>query len=128
MEKKSFFENISEVKENLLIYLEARLSLLTLVVFQKAAKALTILVTISTVILFISLALLFISGAAVLYIGKLLESYELALLIVGGFYLFLGIVFFFLKNQIFSRLIVRYLVNVFFKDDDTDDHGKTPNP
>ncbi len=123
MEKKSFFENISEIKENLLLYLEAKLSLLTLLAFQKVAKALTVFVTISTAILFFSLAILFFSGAGVLYLGKLLESYELGLLIVGGFYLFLGFVFFFLKPRIFSRIIIRYLVNVFFKDDDDE---KTP--
>lgn len=124
MEKKSFFGNISEIKENLLVYLEAKLSLFTLQVFHKAVKALTVLVTISTVILFLSLALLFFSGAVVLHIGKLLESYELGLVIVGAFYLILGIVFFFLKKQIFSRIIIKYLVSVFFKDDEDE---KTKN-
>ncbi|TVQ08363.1 MAG: hypothetical protein EA361_16690 [Bacteroidetes bacterium] len=123
MEKKSFFENISEIKDNLLLYLEAKLSLYILLAFQKLAKALTVFVTISAAILFFSLAILFFSGAGVLYLGKLLESYELGLLIVGGFYLFLGFVFFFFKPRIFNRIIIRYLVTVFFKDDDDE---KTP--
>lgn len=120
MEQKSFFENISGIKENIGLYIEKKISLYTLMGFEKAVKALTTAITFSTVVLFLTVSFLFISAAAAIYIGKLLGALELGLLIVGGFYIFLGIVFFLLRQQIFSSLIISFLSDVFFKDDDVE--------
>jgi hypothetical protein len=118
MENKSFFENISGIKENIGLYIEKKILLYALMGFEKAVKALTVAISISTVVLFLSISLLFISGAAAVYIGKMLGGIELGLLIIGGFYIFLGIVFFLFRKQIFSQLIISFLSDVFFKDDD----------
>ncbi len=124
MEKKSFFENISEIKDNIKIYLDAKISLLTLTAFEKAVKALTSIISSTTIILFIGISFLFFSLAGALYLGKITGSAELGLLIVGGVYLFLGFVFFLFKRQIFSRIIISYLIDVFFKDDDQENAPK----
>ncbi len=118
MEKKSFFENISELKENLKLYLESKVSYYGITAFEKVVKALTVLTGIGFVLLVIWIALIFFSGAVALYVGNLLESIELGLLIVGGFYIFLGILLSIFKTQIFSALVIKILGNVFFKDDD----------
>jgi hypothetical protein len=120
METKSFFENISEIKENIRLYLETQVSLHKLIALDKAVKALTIFISNSFAILFMALSLIFVSAAAALYLGNRLESIELGLLIIGGLYLFLGFVFFLFKKQLFSRLIISFLVNIFFKDEDDD--------
>jgi hypothetical protein len=118
MENRSFFENFSELRENIVLYIETQLSLYKLIAFDKAVKALTIVITNSVVVLFLALSLIFSSAAGALYIGRLLESAELGLLIIGGGYLFLGIVFFSFKKLIFSKIIISFLLNIFFKDDD----------
>lgn len=123
MERKSFSENISEIRENFRLYLESKISLYTLIGFEKAVKALTVIISSSTVVLFMVISFFFFSAAAAIYIGRLLESIELGLVTIGGFYFFLGIVFFLFKKPIFSRLIISFLVEVLFKSDD--DHEKS---
>jgi len=118
MEEKSFFENISELKENLLKYLETKMSWYALVAFEKAVKLVVSFVSSTVTLVIMLLALIFFSGAAGLYFGRLLESYELGLLIIGGFYLLLGIVFYVFRKKIFSRCVIRNLNEVFFQDVD----------
>lgn len=118
MEGKSFFENISELRENLLKYLETKVTYYGLVAFEKTARLVSSLVSNAAIILIMLLALLFFSAAAGLYFGRLLESYELGLLIIGGFYLLLGIVFIIFRKNIFGRLVIKSLGEVFFQDDD----------
>jgi hypothetical protein len=123
MEGKSFFQNISEFRENLLKYVETHVSYYGLVAFEKAVKLVSSLVSSTVTLLLIMLALIFFSGAAGLYFGKLLQSYELGLLIIGGFYLLLGIVFFIFRKKIFSRLVIKSLGEVFFQDDENQDQN-----
>jgi hypothetical protein len=123
MGTKSFFENISSIKENIGLYIEKKISLYTLIGFEKAAKGLSTAISISTVIVFMIMALFFLSAAAAIYIGKLLEAIELGLLVVGGFYIFLGIIFFLFRKQIFSSLIITFLADVFFKNDDDENEN-----
>ncbi|MEE4177437.1 MAG: hypothetical protein V2I46_08005 [Bacteroides sp.] len=120
MEGKSFLENISGLRDNLLKYLETNVSYYGLVAYEKAVKVITSLVTNSLIVLIMLLALVFLSGAAGLYFGHLLESYELGLLIVGGFYLLLGIVFIIFRKKIFSRYVIKSLGEVFFQNDETE--------
>jgi len=123
MEGKSFFQNISEFRENLLKYVETHVSYYGLVAFEKAVKLVSSLVSSTVTLLLIMLALIFFSGAAGLYFGKLLQSYELGLLIIGGFYLLLGIVFFIFRKKIFSRVVIKSLGEVFFQDDEKQDQN-----
>ena len=123
MEGKSFFQNISEFRENLLKYVETHVSYYGLVAFEKAVKLVSSLVSSTVTLLLIMLALIFFSGAAGLYFGKLLQSYELGLLIIGGFYLLLGIVFFIFRKKIFSRVVIKSLGEVFFQDDENQDQN-----
>jgi len=118
MEGKSFFENISELRENLLKFVETKVSYYGLVAFEKSAKLVSSLISSAVIILILFLALIFFSGAAGLYFGYLLKSYLLGLLIVGGFYLLLGIVFIIFRKKIFGRMVIKSLGETFFQDDD----------
>lgn len=124
MEGKSFLENISGLRDNLLKYLETKVSYYGLVAFEKAVKLINSLVSSSIIVLIMLMALVFFSAAAGLYLGHLLESYELGLLIIGGFYLLLGIVFMIFRKKIFSRFIIRSLGEVFFLEDETNPDRK----
>ncbi len=120
MENKTFFENISELKDNLRQYLETRISYYGISAFEKAVKILTAITSQIIVLLLVFVALIFLSAAAAIYFGSLLESTELGLLIVGGLYLLLGIVIYGFRNKIFSPIIIKSLVNIFFQDEEDD--------
>jgi hypothetical protein len=121
MENKTFFENISELKDNLRQYLETRISYYGITAFEKSVKIITAVTSHVIVLLLIFVALIFLSAAAAIYIGSFLESTELGLLIVGVLYLLLGIVFYVFRVKIFSPVIIRSLVDIFFRDDDEDE-------
>jgi hypothetical protein len=121
MENKTFFENISELKDNLRQYLESRISYYGITAFEKSVKIITAVTSHVIVLLLIFVALIFLSAAAAIYIGSFLESTELGLLIVGVLYLLLGIVFYVFRVKIFSPVIIRSLVDIFFRDDDEDE-------
>ncbi len=127
MENKSFAETISGIKENLRLYFETKVSLYALIAFDKSVKALTVFISNSFVIMSMAMAIFLMSLAGALYVGRLLESFELGLLIVAGFYLFLGIIFLIFKRQIFSRFIITFLVGLFFQDDDDELPGNAGN-
>ncbi len=124
MENKTFFENISDIKDSLRLYLETKISYFGITAFEKSVKMLTALTANGFVILLLWMALMFFSGAGAIYLGNMLESMELGLMIVGGFYIFLSIFFFVFRKKIFSPFIISILVNVLFKDDD--DEENTP--
>jgi hypothetical protein len=85
MDGKSLFGNITDLKENLYRYIETRFSYYKLVLFEKSARVLTSVFSTWVVSLVVFMAVMFISLAGAIYLGRLLESYELGLLIVGGF-------------------------------------------
>ncbi len=118
MEEKSFFDNVSGLKENLQKYFETKASYYSLLAFEKAVKLVISVVSNTVTFVIIMLALVFVSGAAGLYVGRLLQSYELGLLIIGGFYLLLGILLFVFRRKIYSRSVIKHLGEIFFQDDD----------
>ncbi len=111
-------ETISELKVNLQKYLETKVSYYGLLAFEKAIKLLTLFVSHGIVLIVLTISLVFLSGAAAIYIGKLIGSFEIGLLIVGGFYFLLGLVLYIFRNKIFSRCIIRTMLKMFFQKDD----------
>jgi hypothetical protein len=122
MEKKSIFENIADLKSNLGVYVESKLSYFGLTAFEKAVKAITVIAANGFVLLLMWMSLIFFSGAVAFYIGNRMDSLATGMLIVGGFYFVVALILFFLRTAIFSPIIIKILNNVFFNDDDDDDN------
>jgi hypothetical protein len=118
MDVRALFEHISGLRENLHKYLEAKVSYYGLVALEKAVRLLTTFMGNAVIIAVFLIAILFFSGAAALYIGTLLESYELGLLIMGGFFFLIAIVLLLFRGKIFGRCIIRSIKNVFLNEDD----------
>lgn len=118
MDVRALLEHISGLRENLHKYLEAKISYYGLVAMEKAVRLLTTFMGNAVIIAVFLIALLFFSGAAALYIGSLLESYELGLIIMGGFFFLIAIILLLFRNKIFGRCIIRSIKNVFSDDDD----------
>jgi hypothetical protein len=120
MDGKSLFGNITDLKENLYRYIETRFSYYKLVLFEKSARVLTSVFSTWVVSLVVFMAVMFISLAGAIYLGRLLESYELGLLIVGGFYLLLGLILYVFRVRIFSPGIIKGLARSFYDDEEDD--------
>ncbi len=124
MEGKELLAHIVSLKDNIRKYLETRLSYYGILAFEKAAKALSLLIANMVVAAVLLLALLFISGAGAWFLGGLLDSYGYGMLIVGGFYLLLALVFFAWRRRVFGRAAIRILLNLFIRDDFGDPKDK----
>ncbi len=118
MTSKTLLKTISELKDDIEKYLTTKISYYGLTAFEKIVKVIQAFVSRSVVFLIFVISLLFLSTAVALYVGKAMQSYELGLLIVGGFYFLLGVVLYLFRERIFGRCIIRTLVNIFFKKED----------
>lgn len=118
MEGKELLAHIADLKENLQKYLETKISYYGILAFEKAVKVLSMFMANTLVMMAGFLALLFLSGAGAIYLGTVLDSYALGMIIVGGFYLLMLLVFYIGRRRIFGRLAIRILINVFIKDDE----------
>jgi hypothetical protein len=118
MDIRALFEHISGLRGNLQKYLDTKISYYGLVAYEKAVRLLTTFLGNAVIIAAFLIALIFLSGAAALYIGSLLDSYELGLLIVGGFFLLITLILRLFRGRIFGPYIISAFRDVFFKDDD----------
>lgn len=110
-------EHLSELKESLQDYIEARTSYYGLLALEKTVKLVTRLLSGGLLVVVLLVAVLFLSAAAALYIGTLLGSAGLGLLITGGFYLLLGLIVYLFRKRLFSSCVTRILVHELFGDD-----------
>ncbi len=117
MDQKSLTDSFSGLWESIKNYVEAKSAYYTLTTFEKVVKVLTSLYSSIFIISAFVIALIIIALAGAVYIGRIIESIELGLLIVGGFFLLVGIVLAALKRKIFSRFIINSLKKTFFEED-----------
>ena len=112
MKSGSLIETILELKDNFQKYLETNISYYGLSTLEKVAKVVNYIISHTVVMVIFAISLIFLSGAAAIYIGKLMQSYELGLLIVGGSYTLIGIVLYLFRNRIFGRSVIRALLKI----------------
>ncbi len=117
-------EHISGLRDNLQKYLETKMSYYGMLAFERAVRLLSLFMGQVVVMLATLLGLLFLSAALSIYLGELLGSHVYGLLIVGGFFLILALMFFSARRKVFSRWAIKTLMGVFFTDDDADTKHK----
>lgn len=117
MDGKEILGHIAGLKDNIREYLETKISYYGILAFEKAVKLLSMIMANVVIITLLLLALLFLSGAAALLIGTLLDSYMLGMLIVGGFYLLLSVIFLARRKSIFGRMAINILLKIFTDED-----------
>lgn len=116
---------ISELKQLITKYFDARLKLIKLETFEKIAKVTAVLFSSLVVALLGFFLLFFLSMSAGFYLGKLLDSNALGFLIVTGFYLILFVfVLMTKKNQMENFLIERIIGELIKTEDDDEQAGK----
>ena len=109
-------EHTEDIQEQVQVYLEKSVAYYKLWGFKVAMKSTTMILKFTLILLFFSMVLLFCSVAAALAIGKLLDSYALGFLVIGGVYaLFTGILFL-IKDKIIEGKVMENFSEIFFND------------
>ena len=121
MDGRELLEHIAGLKDNARRYLETRISYYGVLAFEKAVGLLTMLMANSAVFAMIVIALFFLSGACSLWIGEMLGSSLLGMLIIGGFYLLLALILFVWRKKIFGRIAIKALIKIFLDEDAGED-------
>jgi len=116
-------ESISALKDSLERYLELRLDLLKLSVLSKISKISVFLITALVVVLLGSAFLLFGAAAFVVWYGNTYGDYLMGLLMVTGFILFLGILFYLLRRPLISSIVIKSFAGILFENDDDNSLG-----
>ena len=117
MDGKKLLDHIFGLREDVLKYLEAKATYYGLTAFEKAVRLLTTFLGNGIIMVTMLISVMFLSAAAALYLGALLNSTELGLLIVGGFFFLLALILMLFRNRIFGPCVIRSLSEVLFKDD-----------
>jgi hypothetical protein len=117
-------DSISALKDSLERYLELRLDLLKLSVLSKISKISVFLITALVVVLLGSAFLLFGAAAFVVWYGNTYGDYLMGLLMVTGFILFLGILFYLLRRPLISSIVIKSFAGILFENDDDNSLGQ----
>ncbi|WP_300564987.1 competence protein [Flavobacterium sp.] len=114
------FENIKEsaeeIQEKVKDVLDSNVAYYKLWLFKVATKSATVLLKMLLSAFFLVMFLFFSSIALALFLGKQFENNMLGFLAVGGMYLVLMFIVYFLKEKIVESTILEKFSRIFFND------------
>ncbi|WP_276168631.1 hypothetical protein [Zobellia alginiliquefaciens] len=100
--------SVSEAEASAKSYIDSSAEFYKLKAFKLLMKGVTGFAQAAFLAIVVSLALIFLSVAAGFYIGAELESTALGFLIVGGFYVLVGIFVFVFRRSLVKPLMARF--------------------
>ena len=101
-------EQIHHVEEGVRSYVKNSLDFYRLQSFRSMMKGITMATKVLLIGGVVSIALLFLSLSAAFWLGSMLESTAIGFLIVGGFYVLVGLILFLLRNKIEKPLLKKF--------------------
>lgn len=101
-------ENFSEAEDSARSYIKSSREFYKLKGFKVLMKALMVFVKIASVGIMVMMALLFLSISAAFWIGTELNKTSLGFLIVGGFYLLVGLGIYFFREALRKPLLKKF--------------------
>ncbi|MGB6153464.1 MAG: hypothetical protein WBG48_15905 [Pricia sp.] len=101
-------ENFSEAEATARSYVESSMEFYKLKGFKVLMKGVMVFVKIASVGIMLVLALLFLSISAAFWVGSELESTYLGFLVVGVFYLLVGLIIYLLRNTLRKPLLKKF--------------------
>lgn len=101
-------ENFSEAEATTRSYIESSREFYKLKGFKVLMKGVMVFVKIASVGIMLILALLFLSISAAFWIGNELENTYQGFLIVGGFYLLVGLMIYLLRHGLRKPLLKKF--------------------
>lgn len=101
-------ENFSEAEDSARSYIQSSREFYKLKGFKVLMKAVMVFVKIASVGVMVMMALLFLSISAAFWIGTELDKTSLGFLIVGGFYLLVGLVIYLFRHSLRKPLLKKF--------------------
>ena len=98
------------------IYAKTSAELVKLQVIDKTADVVSSVTALIVLGSMVTLFTLFVNVALGLYLGRLLHEYYLGFLIVSGFYLFVAIIIYFLKDRLIKTSISNLVISKLLKE------------
>ncbi len=113
-EPKDMFQAAGETVEYARQYIEQQGELIRLEAAERMAKVMSSFVTFLVLAFFVVLVLVMLSVAAALWLGKLLESYAAAFLIVAVVHAILGVLMYTFRNRLITNPALGVMLGAFF--------------
>lgn len=115
------FENLKEKKENIQDNLknavDSTIAYYKLWFFKILMKSVTMVAKVLLIMCFLMMFMFFASIALALYLGQLMHSNVLGFLSVGGIYVVLIVIAYFIKDKIVEGNILEKFSNVYFNEE-----------
>lgn len=112
---------ISELRQLITEYFDARLKLLKLETFEKIAKVTAVLFSSLVVALLGFFLLFFLSMSLGFYLGKVFDSLALGFLAVTGLYLILFVFVLFMKKDLMENILIERIIGELTRKEDEDE-------
>jgi len=109
-------ENAEEIQDKLKNVMDSNVAYYKLWLFKVLMKSTTMLLKVALLLLLFTLFLLFASLALALYLGEIMNSNVLGFLSVGGIYIILMVIVYFIKDKIVEGNVLEKFSKVFFKE------------
>ena len=114
---------ISELRQLITEYFDARLKLLKLETFEKIAKVTAVLFSSLVMALLAFFLLFFLSMSAGFYLGKIFDSMALGLLAVTGLYLILFVLVMLMKKDLLEEFLIERIIGELTKEEGDDEQA-----
>ncbi len=114
---------ISELRQLITEYFDARLKLLKLETFEKIAKVTAVLFSSLVMALLAFFLLFFLSMSAGFYLGKIFDSMALGFLAVTGLYLILFVLVMLMKKDLLEEFLIERIIGELTKEEGDDEQA-----
>lgn len=114
---------ITELRQLITEYFDARLKLIKLETFEKIAKVTAVLFSSLVVALLGFFLLFFLSMSAGFYLGKIFDSLALGFLAVTGLYLILFVFILYMKKDLLENFLIERIIGELTKKEDEDEQA-----
>lgn len=114
---------ISELRQLITEYFDARLKLIKLETFEKIAKVTAVLFSSLVVALLAFFLLFFLSMSAGFYLGKIFDSLALGFLAVTGLYLILFVLVMLMKKDLLENFLIERIIGELTKKEGDDEQA-----
>ena len=114
---------ITELRQLITEYFDARLKLIKLETFEKIAKVTAVLFSSLVVALLAFFLLFFLSMSLGFYLGKVFESMALGFLAVTGLYLLLFVLVLLMKKDLMEKFLIERIIGELTKKEGEDEHA-----
>ncbi len=103
-------------------YIDLKIKYYKLLAVERLSVGVGKILALVVFIMLLGLALMLFTGALVVLVAQWLDSYLYAFLIVGGFFVLVALLFFFLRETVFTNSMVKTFGKMFFPADKEKDY------